>query len=67
MPTRLRALIHRLRRILPLVLVAAALVLVVVGIALQGFAVGVAAIVPLALASYMGHRDEREGRIPLRR
>jgi hypothetical protein len=61
--TRLR----RLSQIVPLVLVATALVLVVVGIALQGFAVGVAAIVPLALASYLGHRDEREARIPLRR
>jgi hypothetical protein len=67
MTTRLRALQHRLRQILPLVLVAAALVLVVVGIALQGFAVGIAAIVPLGLASYMGHRDTREARIPLRR
>jgi hypothetical protein len=65
--TRLRARIRPLLHLLPLLLVAAALVLVVVGIALQGFAVGVAAIVPLALASYLGHRDQREARIPLRR
>jgi hypothetical protein len=65
--TRLRALLYRFRRALPLVLVAAALVLVVVGIALQGLAVGIAAIVPLGLASYLGHRDERDARVPLRR
>lgn len=65
--SRVTARIRPLLRILPPVLVAGALVLVVVGIALQGFAVGVAAIVPLALASYLGHRDQREARIPLRR
>jgi hypothetical protein len=60
----MRRLVHHL----PLVLVAAALVLVVVGIALQGLAMGVAAIVPLALATYLGHRDQqRRTRIPLRR
>lgn len=55
-------------RKLHLILVAGALVLVGVGIALQGLSVGVAAVIPLALASYLGISDDRRAaRPPLRR
>jgi hypothetical protein len=41
-----------------LIVVALALVLVGVGIALEGFAMGALAVVPLALATFLGARED---------